>query len=76
MFHSVHWANEEARNHDSSVENVTVVLWDYEAKMGKAMVSSGHFVDVYLTDYALADLTIGVRPSLLPVQGSAESERR
>lgn len=69
MFYSVHWANEEARNCDGTTEQVTVVLWDYEAKAGKAMISGGHFVDVYLTDYSLADLTIGVRPSLLPIRG-------
>ena len=61
MFHSVYWPNEEARTSDGRVEQVTVVLWDYEAKEGKAMVAGGHFVNVYLTDYSVADLTIGVK---------------
>jgi hypothetical protein len=67
MFESVYWAGEDARNHDGDLEKVTVVLWDYEAKEGKAMVKGRRLVDVYLTDYAVGDLTIGVRnahPSL------------
>jgi hypothetical protein len=66
MFQSVHWANEQARNDHGGVENVRVVLWDYEARQGKAMVKGGHFVDVYVTDYVQADLAIGVKNSQKP----------
>ena len=59
---SVHWSNETAQSKDGASQQVTVVLWDYDAKEGKAMIPGGHFVDVYVTDYVKADLTIGQRP--------------
>ena len=63
MFKPVHWVNEEAQNSDGKRENVTVVLWDYEAMQGRAIVHGRQPVDVYITDYTKADLTIGVKNS-------------
>lgn len=71
MLQSVHWANEEAHTSDGQVEPVTVVLLNYEACAGKAMRTGGYIVDVSLTDYSLADLTIGVNA---PAQPTCECE--
>lgn len=62
VFNSVRWTNEEARNSEGGVEIVTVVLWNYETKEGRAMLPDGRLVDVYVTDYSLGDLTIGTNP--------------
>ncbi|HLI68460.1 MAG TPA: hypothetical protein VKV19_01765 [Ktedonobacteraceae bacterium] len=59
---SVRWENEDAFRPDGTTEKVTVVLWDYDARVGKALTACGQVVNVYLTDYALADLTIGEKP--------------
>lgn len=62
MFRPVWWANEEAWNSEGSVEIVIIFLWNDETKEGKAILPGGHLVDVYMTDYSLADLTIGTNP--------------
>jgi hypothetical protein len=61
----VYWEHEQAQDGNGGGEKtVDVVWWDYDAKVGKAVVSqSGDFVDVFVTDYAEGDLTIGVRDS-------------
>jgi hypothetical protein len=62
MFRPVFWQHEPARDEHGNVVLVHVVLWDYEAKVGQARtVSDGQLVHVYVTDYSLGDLTIGVR---------------
>ena len=65
MLQPVFWQNAEARTGEGNVEEVAVVLWDWDAKQGKAMLN-GRQVDVYMTDYMEGDLTIGVKSSQLP----------
>ncbi len=59
---SVRWENEQATRVDGTQVACTVILWDYEAKSGKAVIAGEGMVDVYVTSYALGDLTIGKKP--------------
>jgi hypothetical protein len=56
---SVRWENEQAQRADGTKVACTVILWDDEAKAGKAVIAGEGIVDVYVTSYALGDLTIG-----------------
>jgi hypothetical protein len=47
MFKPVCWSNEDAQD-DNGVKKVTVILWDYEARKGKARIGNcGPQVDVF-----------------------------
>lgn len=65
MLQPVYWPNAEAQTSEGKVENVVVVLWDWDAKQGKAMLN-GCRVDVYMTDYSEADLRIGAKNACDP----------
>ncbi len=71
MFHPVCWPHEDAQD-DNGVRKVTVILWEYEAKVGRARIGNcGPQVAVFLTDYAEGDLTIGVKNAPHPTRQSA-----
>jgi hypothetical protein len=68
MLQGVYWTNAEARTNEGGRENVTVIMWDWDVKQGKAVLDSGphRIIDVYMTDYCECDLTIGVKHPPVP----------
>jgi hypothetical protein len=68
MLQAVYWTGAEARTGEVGRETVTVVMWDWDTKHGKAVPDRGphRIVDVYMTDYSECDLTVGVNASPVP----------
>ncbi len=60
MLQPVYWTNVEARTSEGQTENVAVIMWDWEAKQGVAVLN-GERLDISMTDYSECDFSIGVK---------------
>lgn len=78
MLKPVYWENVEARTSAGKIENVAVIMWDWEQKQGIAVLDSqsGRKCNIFLTDYNECDFAIDQGPVVieLPRRGARQTQ--